>query len=183
MSHLKSDKMKRRSGCSGSSRTGNSVWEVMLIVIVCVVLASAVIGFTKSPSRRQCKEIVQQFQTACNGMNINEILSCLNPAIANPLKAAITIGGAVTSTDTDEVLADILSALGGGTEAITRGSGLDMTSAFRAMELKVTSCGLPSKARKVQCKATFGIFEQYLNIYVSKKFGEPYISKIRFASK
>lgn len=182
MSHLKTDKKNKRSGGAGKSKSGGA-GKTILIILACVILTGFVIGIVRSPSRSQCKEIVAQFQTACNDMNVNEILGCMNPTIANPLKAVVMIGGAVTSTDTNEILGDILGALGGGTETITSGSGLDLTSAFRAMDLKVTSCGFPSKTRKVRCKATFGVFSQYLNIYVSKKYGEPYISKITFASK
>lgn len=185
MSYLKADKKRKKSstGRSGAKKSRRSILPVILAVIVCLIVAGAVAGFVRSPSRGQCRDIVEDFQTACNNMNVNGILDCLNPKIANPLKAVVLIGGAVTSTDTNEVLGNILGELGGGVDTITQGSGLDITEAFRTMELKVTGCGFPAKTRKVRCRATFGIFTQYLDIYVTKRNGEPYISKVAFAKE
>lgn len=179
MSHLKSDKKKGRKN-SGSGK-GRSILMLIVAVLLVIVLGTFVLGMVKSPSRGACRNIISEFQTSCNRLDANGIVSCLKPSVANPLKAALFVGGVVTSQSSDEMLYSIVDALGGGLSSLTSSADMDMEGLFQVMSIEPKKYGFPARTRKVRCKATFGIFEQYINIYVSKSDGEAYISKIELA--
>lgn len=175
MSHLK----KKSSGSGTARRKSGGVSPVLIIVLVIIVAAvgiSALVG----PTMGQCKEVISDFQTACNDMDASEMLDCLNPVIANPLRATLLVGTAVTGTDSSEILTKIFDTMGGGLDSLTSGSGMDMTQVMRGIEIKPYRFGLPGRKRTVRCKVTVAGFVSYMKITVGKSHGEPYIAGIKF---
>lgn len=172
---------KQTPGTKGTgSGAGKKVLAVLTVILVLGFVGSTVAGMVVSPSRGKCKAVITDFQTACNELDVDGILDCLKPSVSNPLKIALGIGSVVTSKSSDEMLEGILDALGGGMGEITERTGLGIDMLFETMELKPVKYGMPAKVRKVKCRAILGGLEQEISIYVTKQYGEPYITKISF---
>lgn len=178
MSHLKKQK-KTKSGNGGK---GKNVLAVIAAVLILGIAVRSGLGIWNSPGRGACNEIIWEFQTACNDLDAKRIVGCLKPSIANPLKAAILVGETVTSTNSQEALSAILSALGGQMSFLD--SDQEIVTAFETMRLEPEKYGLPGKTRKVTCKGIFTVagveFEQYVNLYISKSKKDAYIAKMEF---
>lgn len=177
MSHLKSE--KKRSG--DAAKIVLMVVAVIVIIVAVIIAASTISSALGCPSKKQCQEVIEDFQESCNSLDAEGILDCLDPTIANPLKAALFVGSVVTSSTTD-ILTSILEAVGGDVLSFTDGTDMDLSSAFEVLTIEPKRFGLPKKSRKVRCKVTIGTITQYMNIYVAKKNGDAYISKVELAN-
>lgn len=169
---------------AGRKKGGNDSKKVLFVIVALLLIGfvgSIVAEFVYSPSRGKCKEMISDFQEACNKQDVNGILNCLKPSVSNPLKVAFGIGSVVTSQSSDEMFESILDALGGGLGGITEKTGLSIRSLFETIEIKPVRFGFPGKTRKVRCRAFIGGLERQIYIYVTKQYGESYISKVAFA--
>lgn len=173
-------KKKSTAQKNTSSGTGKKILLLVAAVFLVGLLGGTIIGAIYSPSRSECKKIIAEFQESCNELDTNGILNCLKPSVSNPLKIALGIGSAVTSQSSDEMLENILEALGGGMSEITENTDLSVKSLFETMELHAKRFGLPGRTRKVKCKAIVGGLQQNVYIYITKWDGDPYISKVSF---
>ena len=167
----------RKANSGGRTR----IPAIIAVIILVGVIGSIVTGILYSPTRGECKEIVSDFQTACNELNTTNILNCLKPSVSNPLKIALGIGSVVTSQSSDEMLESILEALGGGLNDITNNTNLSVRAIFETMEIEPKRISLPGKTRKVTCKAIISGLQQKVYIYVTKESGDVYISKVAFS--
>lgn len=179
----KSSYNKAASSAQGKQRKsgrGKSVLTVLAAMVIIAITVNTILGLIYSPTRDQCKEIVSDFQTACNELDTNGMINCLKPSVANPLRIALGIGSVVTERSSDEMLESILGALGGGLNQLTNDSGLTIQSMFETIEIRPRKFGFPKKTRKVKCKATFCGLKQDIYISVTKESGEVYITKVAF---
>lgn len=168
-----SNKKKRKKKKGG--------FKIVLAVIACLVLVWFVVGIFVGPTDRQCREKVEDFQSACNSLSANALLDCMHPAIATPAKLAVMAAGAITDTRPDDWLPQLVSYMGSGISSITKGTDLDLTDVFRQMKLTVRRVGLPGRTRRVRCRLTAGVVSQDVYIYFRKSRGTTYIQKIRLA--
>lgn len=166
-----SNKKKRKKKKGG--------FKIVLAVIACLVLVWFVVGIFVGPTDRQCREKVEDFQSACNSLSANALLDCMHPAIATPAKLAVMAAGAITDTRPDDWLPQLVSYMGSGISSITKGTDLDLTDVFRQMKLTVRRVGLPGRTRRVRCRLTAGVVSQDVYIYFRKSRGTTYIQKIR----
>lgn len=168
-----SNKKKRKKKKGG--------FKIVLAVIACLVLVWFVVGIFVGPTDRQCREKVEDFQSACNSLSANALLDCMHPAIATPAKLAVMAAGVMTDTRPDDWLPQLVSYMGSGISSITKGTDLDLTDVFRQMKLTVRRVGLPGRTRRVRCRLTAGVVSQDVYIYFRKSRGTTYIQKIRLA--
>lgn len=168
-----SNKKKRKKKKGG--------FKIVLAVIACLVLVWFVVGIFVGPTDRQCREKVEDFQSACNSLSANALLDCMHPAIATPAKLAVMAAGVMTDTRPDDWLPQLVSYMGSGISSITKGTDLDLTDVFRQMKLTVRRVGLPGRTRRVRCRLTAGVVSQDVYIYFGKSRGTTYIQKIRLA--
>ena len=178
-----------RSYRGRGSGSGFGIGKIVIIALIVIAVLAAVcllVGYAKSPTRWQCKEVIEQFQEGCNDLDAVEIINCLHPTVAATLNTVLLLGGAVSSLAPSDMLKQVFQALGGNLETVTQqvsGEGMDTVSAFESISIKPVRYGMPQAKRKVRCKATFGgAVSIYMNIYISKEEGEAYISKISFSS-
>lgn len=175
-----------RTGSSGaqkrksSSGAGSRILAVIVVILLLGIVGSTAKGLILSPSRSECKEMVADFQTACNTLDTNDILNCLKPSIANPLRIALGIGSMVTSKSSEEILENILEALGGGLSELTNNSELSIQNVFELIQIEPVKISFPKKTRKVKCRANIVGLEKMIYVYVTKEGGKAYISKVAF---
>lgn len=177
---VKNGKGRRKNGRrKGGSGILEALPVVLGILVACFVLylgAMAVLG----PRRGECKQLIAQFEEGCQTLNVNEVSTCFKPATRNTILALATIGGMVTDTPSEELLANMLDAIGGGIGQITQGSDMKLSELFKVIEIEPKRYGLPGLKRTVRCKASYGVLNAYINFTIQKKDGEVYISSLEF---
>ena len=198
MSHLKSDRKKGRSSSSAydslqdyqsgeevvstpkrSKKSSVGAGKIIAVILLIVVIGTGVAGFVISPSRGQCNDIIDQFQVACNNMDITGMVSCMKPSLVTTIATVGSLAGnAVFSSET--VSEFISSFVGGNYSSVSSETGMKADEMFKNIRLEPKKYGFPSKTRKVRCKASFGAISAFVDIYVTKVYGDPYIVKFRF---
>ena len=176
-------KKKSRRRKSGGRKAGSGIITVLPVVLGILVAvfviylgAMAILG----PRRGECKQLIARFEEGCQTLNVNEIAYCFKPATRNTILAFTTIGGVVTDSSSEEVLANMLDAIGGGIGQITQGSDMKLSELFRLIRIEPKRYGFPSLKRTVRCKASYGSIDAYINFTIQKKDGEVYISNLEF---
>lgn len=179
MSHLKKQAGSahvRHSGSRSSRSSGKGLLIAIIVIVVVIFGGGALLG----PTMGQCREVIGDFQDACNDMDASEMLGVLKPTIANPLRLALFAGGAITDTDTSEILPQILDAFGGGFSEITDLTGMAIEEAMKQVKIRPYLYGFPGPSRKVSCKVTVAGMEMYMKITIRRYHFEPYIAKVQF---
>lgn len=152
----------------------SKVPKVILTILLILFLCSQITGLIVSPGRSACREIISQFQTACNNLDVNAMVGCLKPSMTNNL---LKLGTAAAG---DAALDTVLNLVGSGLDTVGLGSETTVEELFKTIQLEPKRFGFPGKTRCVKCKATFAGMTQYVNIYVTKYYGDAYITKISF---
>ncbi len=60
----------------------------------------------------QIQQLADRCRTACNEMDVEGILNCLTPSVAEPLRSVLKLGGNLTDTGEAQVMELLCSALG-----------------------------------------------------------------------
>lgn len=152
----------------------SKVPRVLLAILLILILGGQIAEIRISPSHSACKEIIQRFQVACNDLNVNGMIGCLKPSMTNNL---LKLGTAAAG---DEALDAVLSLVGSGLDTIGIGSETTIEQLFQTIQLEPKRFGFLKRTRCVKCKATFVGMTQFVNIYVTKYYGDTYITKITF---
>lgn len=164
-----------KKGTTKRKKGGSGILTILAVVLAVAIIGSTVVGVIVSPSRGQCKEIIDSFQTACNNLDANGVVRCMKPSV---LTTALNIGTALAG---DEATDAITQVLGSGIDMMGLGTEETIESLFQTMEIQPKKFGFPQKTRKVRCKAMFGVLAQYVDIYVTKYEGDVYITKVKFS--
>ena len=152
----------------------SKVPKVILAILLILFLGGQVTGMIVSPGRSACREVISQFQTACNNLNVSGMVGCLKPSMTNNL---LKLGTAAAG---DAALDTVLNLVGSGLDTVGLGSETTVEELFQTIQLEPKQFGFPGKTRCVKCKASFAGLTQYVNIYVTKYYGDAYITKISF---
>ena len=81
-----------------------------------VLLVALILGCLTgcSGDRRKINGLLAEFQRACNSLDIDSILECIDPRTADVIKLAVGLYGLFSDQDTGEALRNISEALIGG---------------------------------------------------------------------
>lgn len=148
--------------------------KIFLAILLILLLGGQITGMIVSPSRSACREIISQFQTSCNNLDVNGMVGCLKPSMTNSL---LKLGTAAAG---DAALDAVLNLVGSGLDTAGIGSETTVEQLFQTIQLEPKRFGFPGKTRCIKCKATFAGMTQYVNIYVTKYYGDAYITKVSF---
>lgn len=80
-------------------------------IVVLAVMIFSLGGCGKAD--KEIENLMTEFEYACNTLDFDAVLNCINPKISDKIKLAAGLVGMFTETDTDEMferLADYLSA-------------------------------------------------------------------------
>lgn len=103
--------------------------NIVLTVLIFVMLFS-VVGCANLKNSSDIKKLMNNFESSCNELDINGILDCINPSIADKIKLAVGIVGTFTDTPTDELI-DVISG------ALTSDSSIIGTEFFESIKIEV----------------------------------------------
>ncbi len=100
-------------------------------VIVSVLLVAAMLFvFAGCGAKGKVKATVKEFQTACNELNVEGVIDCLDPSISGALKLGAGLLGSLTGTDAEGLFDKLSALLLSGTESF----GID---SFKTLKIKV----------------------------------------------
>ena len=155
----------------------------MILAVVGIVLAIAAAAFLIvtaiiGPRRGECKELIGQFQTSCNKLDLNGIAECLDPRIGNKIKAGLMVLQVATDTSQNELLEEVVELIGNDALNNTLGGETDLVSGFEALEIYPESYGIPWKSRDVRCSVSLVGFEEEMIFTITKRHGKVFIEQI-----
>ena len=108
---------------------------------IAVMLATVGCG-----AKSECKELIDNLESACNEMDVNAVLDCFNPDKVAPIKMIVnTIG-----TGTENIANFVYELLG-----ITVQEGESSEEAMETFELEPVEYDLADENGTVSCKLSF----------------------------
>ena len=79
-------------------------------IIMILVTGMMVLSLTACGKDNEVKEVVNRLESAINKMDVNEVLDCVNPEVANPIKLLVGTFG-----QGEEMLLDLVQQVFGAT--------------------------------------------------------------------
>ena len=170
-SYSKSRKRNKQNGARKNNTAG-----IVLGVVVTIIVLLLVIGLIRSPRRGQCRQVIEKFQTACNNMDMGEMIACIKPSL---LTAGLTLG---TSAFSQESVADFFTRFGGSsiTDFVSQ-TGMTVEQVFKTISIEPKRFGFPKKTRRVRCRTSVGSITGFIDFYITKVYGDPYIEYMKIA--
>ena len=98
---------------------------IVLSALLCWVLVGC------SVHDGEIKEVISDFEEACNELDFNDMLDCINPRITGTLEFATGLLGMFTDTDTEEMLEELSNLI------IDGESGADRKEFFSSIKITV----------------------------------------------
>lgn len=123
-----------------------SVMAIVLSITMMFLLTGC------SGSNKEIENLMTEFEYACNTLDFDAVLNCINPKISDKIKIAAGFVGMFTDTDTDEMfesLADYLSSDDVG--------GIDF---FYSIKIEVKDISIKNKAAVVSTILTYEFDEE-----------------------
>ena len=88
--------------------------KIFVSVVAIVLSITMIFSLTGcSGSNKEIENLMTEFEYACNTLDFDAVLNCINPKVSDKIKLAAGFVGMFTDTDTDEMfesLADYLSS-------------------------------------------------------------------------
>lgn len=86
-----------------------------IVVYVCLfaILVSTVVSFSGCGAKSEIKSLIKNYEKACNELDFNSILECVDPRVSDSLNMAADFVGMFTDMNADELferLAGLLSS-------------------------------------------------------------------------
>ena len=104
----------------------------------------------------ECKAVVEKFETACNELDVNGILDCMNPTVAEPIKTGLNFLSGIVQQGSQELMDLIGNALLSSEQ--TEGEDVDASEMFGSMDIEVKNCKVDKDTAVVQAEITFNAF-------------------------
>lgn len=141
------------------------------IILSIVLLISILSGCSSNDNK--IKNLLSEFENSCNTLDLDAMLNCINPSIANPIKTGISLVGLFTDVNTDEILQQIGKAL-------TGNSGIGTNESFKSIQIEPikieTSGDQATVTVKVSFKANGQTIDNNSSLKCIKVEGEWYIA-------
>lgn len=134
-------------------------------------------------NKKECTELIENFETSCNALDVDGILDCINPTISNPIKVGLKIGNMISGQVLDGYLIEILDSLAGGLTESLGADDAEVSEVFGKIQLTPEKYDLKSQKGTVSCTAKFEIggteITESIDIEVVKSSDEWYISGMK----
>ena len=140
------------------------------ILIAILVLTVFLIGCGGTTNKSRCKNVLKEFEFACNNLDADAILASIHPNIADPIKLGIVTVKSFSGDSTDAILEKILDGISGGIESL--GSDLNIRDVFSTISINPEKFTVHHKYAEVKCTVSFQIqgisFERLALFYMEK---------------
>lgn len=152
-------------------------------VILTMALALLVVSLTGCGETKKCINTLKEFQYACNNLDLNAMLDCINPEIADPIRVIIATWSKLTEQDKDELIDGLVSEVIEGLDE----QDIDVKEFLPLMEIEPKDFQIKKNNAYVRCKVTAVIsgvqVKRYLDIYMRKFDGDWYIQYLEFSTQ
>lgn len=87
--------------------------KITITLIGCVLAVSMLLTLCacSNTSNKAIEDLMTQFESACNSLDLDAVLNCVNPQISDKIKIGLGIVGMFTQTDTNELFEKLALAL------------------------------------------------------------------------
>lgn len=120
-------------------------------VLITVMFIFCVMPLTSCESENdKISNLIAKFETACNSLDVNNIIDCIHPDITNKIKVALGLVGVLTGQDNDEMLGAISAAI------IDNGI-VDADNFFTSIKIKVKDINTDSANGEVKAYISYRI--------------------------
>ena len=82
----------------------------IVAILLCVCMFVSLTGCGK---RSAIKDTLDEFEYSCSNLDLNAILNCINPSVADPIKLGLVIYSTASGNDYEDVLDDLVKTLFG----------------------------------------------------------------------
>lgn len=133
------------------------------IVLVCTLgmIALCMCGCGNS-KKKQCKDVIKEFETSCNALDVKGMLNCINPTISDPIKALLALGQIVSDQNLDEYVVEIVDSVAGGLRNSLEVDDISMSELISGVKITPEKYKLKSTKGSVTCIAEFNINEMQI---------------------
>ena len=147
---------------------------LLLLCAVFVVQATACGG-----ANGKCREVIKNFETACNDGDVDGMLDCITPSISTPAKLAVGVTNLIPGVDLSDTLTEVLGKIMKSTDV-----DVDASSLFSTMKLDITKSKKDSKDRLVYVDISYEVLGTPINSYgvfrMEEDHKEWYIKSFQF---
>ena len=151
------------------------VKKSIILLLVCTMVLSlcSCIG-----SKKEIQNVIDEFEYSCQNLDIDAMLNCIDPSVAQPIRALILAARLLTGTDAEDAMEDAMDM------AINTVFGEDYESEefLKGLSIEDEKISVKRKTATVECKIVFEIagesFSQNTTIKMKNKDDTWYISGI-----
>lgn len=118
-----------------------------LIMVLMLILQLTACGSEKE----ECQNVLDEFEYACNELDVDAMLRCINPQIADPIRLGLSLFTHLTDKDVEDYVDEIAESLIDTMDEVN----IDATELFHSMELEVTKVKAKGKKASAYVNITF----------------------------
>lgn len=125
--------------------------RVMSFLLAGALMASMLVALTgcSAKDQKEIKVLMTEFQTACNELDFNGVLGCLNPKVADAVHAAVGVLGMFAQVDATEMF--------DGLSAYLSSSDLGGTDFFKSIKIDVEKVDVKDDAATVTATVRYTV--------------------------
>lgn len=153
------------------------------ILVIIAIIGAVFFGYASitGPRKGECKEVLNNFERACNKLDLNEMADCLEPSLCNKIKAAILVTEVITNQDVNDLAGLIVEGIGAGFIPDTGDTTLEVSDILKTISIEPVKYGFPGKTRVVKCRVSVAGITEYVNFTMKKADGDVFIAKAALA--
>lgn len=102
-------------------------------VMLCLLMAIQLAGCGKK-GQEECENVLNEFEYACNELDVDAMLRCLHPDVADPVRTLLSLTNMISGEETEDIVDMIASGLGGMMEE----GNLDSEEMFNSLDIEIT---------------------------------------------
>ena len=150
----------------------------VLVLVLCLSMVMVLLCGC-GQDKMHIENVIKEFQTACNyeQLQIDAILRVINPSVSEKIALAVSVIGAFTNTDTDQIFEKIASFL-------VDDASIDASEFFKSIDIEIEKIKVRGKNATVQSVVTYSIsgvpLVREAEIKCVKKSDKWYINGIKF---
>lgn len=133
-------------------------------------------------NKEECNNIINEFEYACNELDVDAMLRCLHPDVADPIKAILSVTNMISGEETEDIVDMIASGLGEQFEE----NGLDSEEMFNSLDIEITDFEENEGAADVYADISFNLagepMERYGVFHMTQVNKQWYISSFEFTA-
>ena len=149
--------------------------KITTLILALIMMVGCLAGC--GGTSKQVNNLLTEFEYACNTLDIDAMLNCIDPAVADPVKVGLSLYGLFAQKDQDETLDQIAQLLSGDSKL----DGKEFFSSIKIEIKKVSTKGKSTRAETtIQYKLLGQNYKKDASFMCMKNSDKWYISSFYF---